>query len=190
MICALVLGASAEASRVPTSKWCSPAGTSEPPGVGVIGQAFVDALGAQAGGKSVTVCSVNYEASSDFDGGIAFARTVMDGIRRRRHSYRVHASTCPNTKCLAGIPERRRGWLRDFGCWSPVVMFVLRCSRWRWSGRTGKPHTQGGDLLDDQIGVGARLRRRLSRMLTALARENSPITKGIAHSMRECRFMG
>lgn len=33
------------------------------------------------------------------------------------------------------------------------------------------------DLLDDQIGVGAGLRRRLSRMLTGLARENPPATK-------------
>ncbi|EUA55775.1 hypothetical protein I550_3932 [Mycobacterium intracellulare 1956] len=33
------------------------------------------------------------------------------------------------------------------------------------------------DLLDDQIGVGAGLRRELSRMLTGLAHENPPTTK-------------
>src|SRR5215510_9081771 len=41
-------------------------GTTEPPGVGGIGQAFVDSLRSQAGGRSVGVYAVNYPASNDF----------------------------------------------------------------------------------------------------------------------------
>jgi len=56
-------------------------GTSEPPGVGGVGQAFVDALRSQAGGRSVDVYPVNYPASSDFGSGVQFAETVIEGIR-------------------------------------------------------------------------------------------------------------
>src|SRR5262245_16964066 len=45
-------------------------GTSEPPGVGGVGQSFVDTLRSQIGAKSLTVYPVNYPASSDFSGGI------------------------------------------------------------------------------------------------------------------------
>ncbi|MET0698665.1 MAG: cutinase family protein, partial [Mycobacterium sp.] len=41
-------------------------GTSEAPGVGGVGQAFVDALRSQVGNRSVGVYAVNYAASSDF----------------------------------------------------------------------------------------------------------------------------
>ena len=41
-------------------------GSGEPPGVGGVGQAFVDALRAQAGGKSLAVYPVDYAASTDF----------------------------------------------------------------------------------------------------------------------------
>ena len=77
-------------------------GTGEPPGVGGIGQAFVDALGSRAGGKSVGVYPVNYDASSDFSGGIAFARTVVDGIRDAGAHVASTASNCPNTRIVLG----------------------------------------------------------------------------------------
>ena len=54
-------------------------GTGEPPGVGGIGQAFVDALRSQAAPKSVDVYPVNYPASGDFGSGIQFAGTVIEG---------------------------------------------------------------------------------------------------------------
>ena len=41
-------------------------GTDEPPGVGRIGQAFVDSLRSQVGGRSVGVYAVNYPASPGF----------------------------------------------------------------------------------------------------------------------------
>lgn len=77
-------------------------GTGEPPGVGGIGQAFVDALGSRVGGKSVGVYPVNYEASGDFNGGVAFAKTVVDGIRDAGTHVESTASNCPNTKMVLG----------------------------------------------------------------------------------------
>src|SRR6185312_5136355 len=77
-------------------------GTSEPPGVGGVGQAFVDTLRAQAGAKSVAVYPVNYEASADFNGGIEFARTVVDGIRDAGNHIEATAANCPNTRIVLG----------------------------------------------------------------------------------------
>src|SRR6476619_6646131 len=54
-------------------------GTGEPPGVGGVGQAFVDALRSQVGSKSVEVYPVNYAASSDFNDRTALAQTVVEG---------------------------------------------------------------------------------------------------------------
>ncbi|MBV9350484.1 MAG: cutinase family protein [Mycobacterium sp.] len=77
-------------------------GTGEPPGVGGVGQAFVDALGSRAGGRSVGVYPVNYQASSDFGGGIDFARTVVDGIRDAGAHVGSTAANCPNTRVVLG----------------------------------------------------------------------------------------
>lgn len=77
-------------------------GTGEPPGVGGVGQAFVDALRSRVGGKSVGVYPVNYEASGDFNGGIEFARTFVDGIRDAGSHVESTASNCPNTKVVLG----------------------------------------------------------------------------------------
>lgn len=77
-------------------------GTGEPPGVGGVGQAFVDALNSQAGGRSVAVYPVNYAASSDFGGGIDFARTVVDGIRDAGAHIESTAANCPSTRIVLG----------------------------------------------------------------------------------------
>jgi cutinase len=77
-------------------------GTGEPPGVGGVGQAFVDALRPQLGGKSVAVYPVNYAASSDFNNRLAFAQTVVDGIRDAAGHLQSTAATCPDTRIVLG----------------------------------------------------------------------------------------
>jgi cutinase len=77
-------------------------GTSEPPGVGGVGQAFVDALRSQVGGKSVDVYPVNYPASSDFSAGMEFAATVVEGIRDAANHVQATAANCPNTRIVLG----------------------------------------------------------------------------------------
>jgi hypothetical protein len=77
-------------------------GTGEPPGVGGVGQAFVDALRADAGAKSVSVYPVNYAASADFNDTMAFAQTVVDGIRDAGAHVQSTAAACPNTRIVLG----------------------------------------------------------------------------------------
>ena len=77
-------------------------GTSEAPGVGGVGQAFVDAVRAQAGPRSVNVYPVNYLASSDFGNRIQFARTVVDGVRDAGLHIEATAANCPDTRIILG----------------------------------------------------------------------------------------
>lgn len=77
-------------------------GTGEAPGVGGIGQNFVDALRAQLGPRSLDVYPVNYAASSDFDNRDAFAATVIDGIRDAGDHIKATAANCPDTKVVLG----------------------------------------------------------------------------------------
>lgn len=77
-------------------------GTAEPPGVGGVGQAFVDALSSRVGSKSVGVYPVNYAASSDFGAGIDFARTFVDGIRDAGAHVESTAANCPSTRIVLG----------------------------------------------------------------------------------------
>lgn len=50
----------------------------------------------------MAVYPVNYDASSDFNGGVAFARTVVDGIRDAGAHLESTASNCPNTRMVLG----------------------------------------------------------------------------------------
>lgn len=77
-------------------------GTGEPPGVGATGQAFVDALRAQAGGRTVAVSPVIYPASSNFGDRIAFAKTVVDGVRDAGSHIEAVARDCPDTRVVIG----------------------------------------------------------------------------------------
>lgn len=76
-------------------------GTSEPVGVGQIGQQFVDALRSKTTG-SVSVYPVNYLASSDFNDPMAFAKTVVDGIRDAGTHIQATAANCPDTRIVLG----------------------------------------------------------------------------------------
>jgi len=100
VLCAPVPAASAQ--PCPDVEAVFARGTGEPPGVGGIGQAFVDALRAQAGGKSVDVYPVNYPASSDFGAGMQFAATVVEGIRDAADHIQATAANCPNTRIVLG----------------------------------------------------------------------------------------
>jgi cutinase len=89
------LAAAAEDSSCSDVEVVFARGTFEAPGVGATGQAFVDALNARLGGKTVDVYGVNYPASLDFQAaasGIADAATKIETI----------ADTCANTKIVLG----------------------------------------------------------------------------------------
>ncbi len=93
---------SASAEPCPDVEVIFARGTGEPPGVGGVGQAFVDALRSQVGGKSVAVYPVNYAASGDFNDTMAFAQTVIAGIRDAGSHVESTAANCPNTRMVLG----------------------------------------------------------------------------------------
>jgi cutinase len=70
--------------------------TGEPPGVGVVGQQFIDSLRSQVGGRSVGVYAVDYPASDDLvpsaNAGTVEANAHVNGV----------AASCPNTKLVLG----------------------------------------------------------------------------------------
>lgn len=76
-------------------------GSGEAPGVGGIGQTFIDSLRSQVGDKSLTVYPVNYPASTDFSSP-DFPLTVIDGIRDASSHIESMAANCPNTKEVLG----------------------------------------------------------------------------------------
>ncbi len=70
-------------------------GTTEDPGVGPTGQAFVDALRAHVVGKAIGVYPVDYPATLDFP-------TALDGIRDASAHVESTAANCPNTEMVLG----------------------------------------------------------------------------------------
>jgi cutinase len=71
-------------------------GTTEPPGVGGVGQAFVDSLRSQLGGRSVEVYAVDYPATRDF------ARSTTVGADDASARIQSVAAACPNTRIVLG----------------------------------------------------------------------------------------
>jgi cutinase len=71
-------------------------GTTEPPGVGGIGQAFVDSLQSQAGGRSVGVYAVDYPASRDF------VTSTPAGAEDAAAHIQSMSSNCPRTRMVLG----------------------------------------------------------------------------------------
>ncbi|WP_162938393.1 cutinase family protein [Mycobacterium kyogaense] len=70
-------------------------GTSEPPGIGRVGQALTDVLSTQLGGRTVSTYGVNYPASYDFLNTAVGATDAAGRIASL-------AAQCPNTKIVLG----------------------------------------------------------------------------------------
>ncbi|MFD9545980.1 cutinase family protein [Nocardia salmonicida] len=78
-------------------------GTAEPGGeLGLTGVSFVEALRANAGGRSVGSYGVDYPASSDFADRLAFARTVVEGIGDAQRRVEYIAANCPSSRIVLG----------------------------------------------------------------------------------------
>jgi cutinase len=71
-------------------------GSHEPPGVGDVGQAFVDSLRSKVPGRSVGVYAVNYPASDDF------VRSSLAGAGDARAHVQSLVGSCPNTRMVLG----------------------------------------------------------------------------------------
>jgi cutinase len=86
---------SAHAAGCPDAEVVFARGTTEDPGVGPTGQAFVDSLRSRVGAKSLGVYPVNYPATTDFP-------TAVDGITDARAHVLATAAGCPHTKMVLG----------------------------------------------------------------------------------------
>lgn len=70
-------------------------GTKEDPGIGRVGEAFVNELRGMVGGRSMGVYAVNYPASYDF-------LAAADGANDLSRHIQWVANTCPNSKIVVG----------------------------------------------------------------------------------------
>jgi hypothetical protein len=86
---------SAHAEGCPDAEVVFARGTTELPGVGPTGEAFVDSLRSRVGAKSVGVYAVDYPATTDFP-------TAVQGITDARTHVLATAASCPHTKMVLG----------------------------------------------------------------------------------------
>jgi cutinase len=86
---------SAAAASCPDVEIVFARGTNEPPGIGRVGQAFADALGAQIGSRAMSTYAVNYPASYDF-------LTTAVGAADASSHIAATAQQCPSTRIVLG----------------------------------------------------------------------------------------
>ncbi|MDY6995691.1 MAG: cutinase family protein [Actinomycetota bacterium] len=92
---ALLAPATASAQGCPDVQVVFARGTSEPPGVGRVGQALADSLRAQLGGRSVGTYGVNYAATYDF-------LKSADGANDAANHIAAMSQQCPGTRIVLG----------------------------------------------------------------------------------------
>src|SRR4029078_4816235 len=86
---------SAHGDTCPDAKVVFARGTTEEPGPGPTGDAFIDSLRSRVGRKTVGVYAVDYPATTDFP-------TAVDGIADARAHILATTATCPHTKVVLG----------------------------------------------------------------------------------------
>ncbi len=84
-----------QAAPCPDAEVVFARGTTEEPGPGPTGQAFIDSLRSRVGAKSVGVYAVDYPATTDFP-------TAVVGIADARTHILATAASCPQTKMVLG----------------------------------------------------------------------------------------
>ena len=85
----------AQAGPCPDAEVVFARGTTEEPGPGPTGQAFIDSLRSRVGAKSVGAYAVDYPATTDFP-------TAVVGIADARTHILATAANCPQTKMVLG----------------------------------------------------------------------------------------
>ncbi|WP_231588394.1 cutinase family protein [Mycobacterium nebraskense] len=96
LLSAPILMAPASAAPCPDVEVTFARGTSEPAGVGGVGQAFVDSLRSQVGGRSFGVYAVNYPATEDWP------PSASAGASDANAHVQSMVANCPNTKLVLG----------------------------------------------------------------------------------------
>jgi len=86
----------ASAGPCPDVEVVSARGTGEAPGVGSVGQAFIDSLRSKVPGRNIGVYAVNYPASDDL------VRSPPVGADDGRAHVQATVANCPNTRMVLG----------------------------------------------------------------------------------------
>jgi len=94
-VATLVAAPAASAEPCPDVQLVFARGTSEPPGIGRVGQALLDALTPQLGGRSIAAYGVDYPATYDF---LAAANGATDAT----NFISSLVAQCPNTRMVLG----------------------------------------------------------------------------------------
>jgi cutinase len=98
VVCAattLVAAPSASAEPCPDVQVVFARGTGEPAGIGRVGQALVDALTPQLGGRTIAAYGVNYPATYDF-------LAAADGATDATNFISSLVAQCPSTRIVLG----------------------------------------------------------------------------------------
>jgi cutinase len=98
VVCAattMVAAPSASAEPCPDVQVVFARGTGEPAGIGRVGQALVDALTPQLGGRTIAAYGVNYPATYDF-------LTAADGATDATNFISSLVAQCPSTRMVLG----------------------------------------------------------------------------------------
>ncbi|MDT5070909.1 MAG: cutinase [Mycobacterium sp.] len=98
VVCAattLVAAPSASAEPCPDVQVVFARGTGEPAGIGRVGQALVDALTPQLGGRTIAAYGVNYPATYDF-------LAAADGATDATNFISSLVAQCPSTRTVLG----------------------------------------------------------------------------------------
>lgn len=96
LMSAPILIASASAAPCPDVEVTFARGTADPPGVGGVGQAFIDSLRTQVGSRSVGVYPVNYPATEDWP------PSASAGASDASAHVQSMVANCPSTKLVLG----------------------------------------------------------------------------------------
>ena len=128
--------------------------TGEPPGVGGVGQEFIDSLRSQVGGRSLGVYAVNYPATDDL------GPSASAGAGDANAHVESMAASCPNTRLVLGGHSQ-----------GALVIDLITISRAPVAGLM--PQTLPADVAD-HVAVVATFGNAADRFLGAPMNEVSP----------------
>src|SRR6476620_6546032 len=149
-------------------------GTTEPPGVGGVGEAFVDSLRSQLGGRSVGVYAVDYPASRDFDS------STPAGASDASSHIQSMAGNCPGTRLVLGGYSQGAGVIDlSTTAMPPQIADHVAAAALFGAPRSACRHALAGPASDDRPA----LRGQNHRLVCA---ERSDLLQRMGHACARC----
>src|ERR1700730_8828952 len=159
--------ATASADGCPNIEVTFARGTNDAPGLGNVGDAFVNALRGKVGGRSVGTYAVNYPASFDF-------LAAADGANDASAHIQYMVDNCPDTRLVLGGYSQGAGVIDVISAVPiPAILFqqpasAQRARPRRRDRRVRQPVGQAGPAAHDEPGVGWQVDRPVQRRCPGL----------------------